>query len=137
MPATLTIHDQTASGHTINSVPIEFPSERITVRELIRERVYQEVQDYNRKTDPTFHGLVQPSGSEVVLDRHRRAAGYRRGKHENIDWHQQFALAQDAFTRNGFFILIDNHQAEELDQELVIGHGTEVTFVKLTPMVGG
>jgi hypothetical protein len=52
MPATLTIHDQTASGDTINSVPIEFPSERITVRELIRERVYQEVQDYNRKTDP-------------------------------------------------------------------------------------
>jgi hypothetical protein len=28
------------------------------VRDLIRERVYQEVQDYNRKSDPDFKFLI-------------------------------------------------------------------------------
>ena len=47
MSATLTIRDETAAGEPVHEFPLEFPSERITVRELIRERVYQEVTDYN------------------------------------------------------------------------------------------
>jgi hypothetical protein len=34
-------------------------------------------------------------------------------------------------------ILIDDKQADRLDQEFVIGHGTLVSFVKLTLLVGG
>jgi hypothetical protein len=136
MPATLTIRDETASGDTINSLPLEFPSERITVRDLIRERVYQEVQDYNRKSEPDFRGLIQPVGSERILNG-SRPDGYRRTEHKPIDWKEQFAKAIDAFGKNGFFILIDDRQAESLDQEVVIGRGTEVSFVQLMPMVGG
>jgi hypothetical protein len=38
---------------------------------------------------------------------------------------------------DGFFIMIDDKQAEDLDQELIIGRGTVVSFVRLTPPVGG
>jgi hypothetical protein len=131
MPATLLVRDQTASGDTIHSIPIEFPSERITVRELIRERIYQEVQDYNRKTEPAFRGLVQPSDAEMVLN------GYQRRAHKQIDWKVQFAKAEEAFTRNGFFILVDDRQAEELDEVVIIGRDTQVSFVRLMPLVGG
>lgn len=133
MGATLTIHDQTASGDTVHTIPIEFPSERITVRDLIRERIYQEVQDYNRKTEPTFYGLVQPADAERLLN----GAEYRRAAHRPIDWKLQFAKAIEAFSKNAFFILIDDQQAEELDQEVVIGRGTQISFVRLTPLVGG
>ena len=51
MSVTLTIRDETATGDICNETPLEFPSERITVRELIRERVYQEVQDFNLAQD--------------------------------------------------------------------------------------
>jgi len=34
-------------------------------------------------------------------------------------------------------VLIDNRQAEELDEEFVVGPTTAVSFVKLTPLVGG
>ena len=49
MPVTLTIRDETTSGDVYGERPLEFPTERITVRDLIRERVYQEVQDFNRQ----------------------------------------------------------------------------------------
>ncbi len=131
MSTTLTIRDETASGSTLQSFPLEFPSEQITVRELIRERVYQEVQDYNRREPEYFRGLVQPTDAEQTLN------GYRIRQTRQIDWKAQFDKACTAFETNGFFVLVDDKQAESLDEQLVIHHGTQVSFVKLTPLVGG
>ncbi len=46
---TITIHDQTTAGTTSNELTLDILTETLTVRELIRSRVYQEVQDFNRK----------------------------------------------------------------------------------------
>src|SRR5688500_10399333 len=64
MAATLTIRDETATGKNVGETVVEFLTERITVRELIRSRVYQEVQDYNLRQGDTFRGLVQPAGAQ-------------------------------------------------------------------------
>jgi hypothetical protein len=136
MPVTLTVRDETAAGDVYQEIPLEFPTERVTVRGLIRERVYQEVQDFNRRRDEqVFRGLVQPTDAERVLNGKRTE--YRMKAHRDIEWKAQFEKAVEAFERNGYFILIDDRQAESLDQEFVIGHGTLVSFVKLTPLVGG
>lgn len=136
MPVTLTIRDETTSGDVYDERPLEFPTERITVRELIRERVYQEVQDFNRKQgERVFRGPVQPSDAERVMN--GKHTEFRLKEHREIEWKPQFEKAIDAFGRNGFFILIDDRQAESLDQEFVIGHGSLVSFVRLTPLVGG
>jgi hypothetical protein len=131
MPATITVSDQTVTGSTTHSVTLEFPTERTTVRELIRSRVYQEVQDYNRSQPETFNGLVRPTDAEQALN------GYRLKKGRQIDWKEQYDKACDAFERNGFFILVDDRQAERLDEEIDIRHGTRVSFVRLVPLVGG
>jgi hypothetical protein len=131
MPATLTINDQTPSGKTTHSVTLEFPTERITVRELIRSRVYQEVQDYNQRMPETFRGLVRPTDAEQTLN------GFKLRKGREIDWKQQFEKACDGFKRNGFFILVDDRQVEDLDETVELRHGTEVSFVRLMPLVGG
>ena len=123
MSATLMIRDETAAGEPVHEFPLEFPSERITVRELIRERVYQEVSEYNfrsRREGGLFRGLVQPTDAD-----------------RDIDWEAQFARAIDAFGRNGFFILVDDRQAETLDETIVISPATQASFVKLMPLVGG
>jgi hypothetical protein len=115
---------------------LEFLSERITVRELLRERVHHEVREFNRHEDMVvFNGLVQPDATEQVLN--GRRPEYRLKKHRVIDWEAQFAHAMRAFEKNGFFVLIDDKQAESLDQEFVIGPATSVTFVKLVSLVGG
>jgi hypothetical protein len=131
MAATLTVRDETAGGKTVNELTLDILTENITVRELIRSRVYQEVQDYNRKGPEYFRGLVQPTGAEQTLN------GYKLKRQREIDWQKQFDLACAAFERNGFFILVDEHQAESLDEEIVLKAGTQVSFVKLTPLVGG
>jgi hypothetical protein len=136
MPVTLTIRDETTSGDVYDERPLEFPTERITVRELIRERVYQEVQDFNlRQGERVFRGLVQPTDAERILN--GRRPEYRLKEHRPIEWKPQFDKAVEAFEQMRFFILIDDRQAEGLDQEFVIGRGTVVSFVRLTPLVGG
>lgn len=135
MPVTITVRDETPAGKPVHERPLEIPTERITVRELIRERVYQEVQDFNRARDAKlFHGLVQPTDAEQVLNGAQVA--YRVSK-RMIDWKQQFDLATHAFQSNGFLILVGDRQAERLDDEFVVTAGTDVAFVKLTPLVGG
>jgi hypothetical protein len=98
--------------------------------------VYQEVQDFDRKKEEqVFRGLVQPTDTECVLNGSRPE--YRLTKHRQIEWKPQFEKAIDAFDRNQFLVLIDDKQADRLDQEVVIGSGTQVSFVKLTLLVGG
>jgi len=131
MSATLTIHDETTSGQKTNTFTLACLTERMTVRELIRARIYQEVQDYNQKEPEYFRGLVEPTNAERVLN------GYKLRKKRKLDWQEQFDRALEAFTRNGFFVLVGDKQAESLDQEFSIKVDTEVSFVKLVPLVGG
>ncbi len=131
MPATLTIHDETASGQKTNTFTLNCLTERITVRELIRARIYQEVQDYNQKQPQYFRGLVEPTDAERVLN------GYKLKARRKIDWQEQFQRALEAFERNGFFVLVGDKQSESLDQEFDVTVNTEVSFVKLVPLVGG
>lgn len=131
MPATLTVRDETTPGKADRTFTLEFPSERITVRELIRERVYQEVDDYNRRLPEVFKGLVQPTDAERDLN------GYRLKKPRRIDWKSQFEKAVEAFEHSRVLVLVDDRQAASLEDQVEIGRGTEVTFLRLTPLVGG
>ncbi len=128
---TITVRDETLTGQSIAEHPLELLTEHVTVRELIRSRVYQEVQDYNRRQPETFRGLVQPTDAEQTLN------GFRVRNHREIDWKEQFEKACDAFERNGFFVLIDDRQPDSLDEALTLGPDTRVSFVKLVPLVGG
>ena len=129
--ATLLIHDETTSGQKTNSFTLDCLTERMTVRELIRARIYQEVQDYNREQPEYFRGLVEPTQAERVLN------GYKLKAKRKIDWEEQFKRATEAFERNGFFILVGDRQAETLDEAFEVRVDTEVSFVKLLPLVGG
>ena len=127
----MTITDATPTGEELHTFTLDHLAERMTVREIIRARIWQEVSDYNQRLPQVFHGLVQPTNAERLLN------GARLSKPHPLDWEAQFRRACEAFESNGFFILIGNRQAESLDQEFHIGVETEVQFVKLTPLVGG
>lgn len=133
MPTTITVFDETTAGARSDGFELTFPTEEITVRELIRERVYQEVKDHNARiaSAPVFRGLVQPTEAEATLN------GYRLKKPRLIDWEPQFDQAIQAFERNGILVLVDDQQAESLEQRIQIGTSSSVTFLKLTPLVGG
>jgi hypothetical protein len=128
---TLTVHDATASGRKTNTFTLDCLTECMTVRELIRTRIYQEVRDYNRKEPEYFRGLVEPTDAECVLN------GYKLKAKRKIDWEEQYQQAIEAFERNRFFVLVGDKQATGLDEEFEVKVETEVSFVKLVPLVGG
>jgi hypothetical protein len=131
MGTVLTIHDETTSGQKTNTFTLDCLTEHMTVREVIRARIYQEVQDYNQKQPEYFRGLVQPTEAERALN------GFKLRVKRKIDWQEQYQRALEAFERNGFFVLVGDKQAESLDQEFDVKVDTEVSFVKLVPLVGG
>lgn len=128
---TLTVHDETASGEKTRSFTLENLTERLTVRDLIRARIYQEVQDHNRSGATLFRGLVQPSDTEKTLN------GFKFSRPRTLDWEEQYRHALDTFARNGFFVLVGDRQAESLDEEFTVSPETEVSSVRLVPLVGG
>jgi hypothetical protein len=129
MPATLTIRDESLAGQPLHEWALEVLTERLTVRELIRSRVYQEVQDHNRRRAGEFRGLVRPDDAERALNGPR--------PFRPVDWQKQFDRAVEAFEKNQVLILVNDRQAESLDEENAVGPGTAVTFLRLTMLVGG
>lgn len=45
--------------------------------------------------------------------------------------------ALEAFKQNQMIILIDDKQAESLEEEVFINANTDIRFMQLTPLVGG
>ncbi|MEW6302740.1 MAG: hypothetical protein AB1705_04670 [Verrucomicrobiota bacterium] len=131
MASTLTIYDETTSGQRTPAFTLECLTEKMTVRELIRRRIYQEVQDYNLKEPEYFRGLIEPTDAERTLN------GFKLRQRRQINWEEQYERALEAFQRNGFFVLVGNKQAESLDDEFQVKVDAEVSFVKLVPLVGG
>jgi hypothetical protein len=127
----LSVRDETATGRIINEISISISNELTTVKDLIEARVISEVETYNNKLPEVYRGLVQPRDSEVALN------GYKLKERKKVDAEKQVYTALDAFQQNGFFVLIDNKQAESLDEQLFLNNDTVVSFVKLTPLVGG
>jgi hypothetical protein len=131
MATTVTVRDESTSGKMLNEFVLDLLTEHITVRELIRSRVYQEVQDYNRRLPESVRGLVQPNDSEETVD------GFKLKKPREIEWKAQFDRALEAFESNRVLILVNDRQVESLDEKIVVSPNTSISFLKLTMLVGG
>ena len=131
MPVTLTIRDETTLDRNGHAFTLDLPAEQISVRELIRSRVYQEVQAYNSQQTEYFRGLVQPSEAEQTIN------GYKLRKGRQINGEAQFDKALQAFQRNGFLLLMDDRQLDDLDEIIELQPETKISFLKLIPLVGG
>ncbi|MET9493248.1 hypothetical protein [Streptomyces sp. NPDC006552] len=129
---TVTFVDETTSGDRGTAFGLEITEERLTARELIRRRVFQEVAEFHARSAPqVFQGLVQPEDTERVLN------GYALRTARRIDPEAQTRRALAAFAGNGFLVLVGDRQVTDPDEEIELPLGVEVTFLKLVPLVGG
>lgn len=126
--STVIFLDETTGGPRADGCALEIFEERLTLRELIRRRVYQEVAEFNANPLGRFRGLVQPGATERALNGDRT---------RHIDWQRQYEAAIEAFGRNGFVVLVGDRQITDLDAEVDLGRDIEITFLKLVPLVGG
>jgi hypothetical protein len=111
---TITLHDETTAGTTAATpLTLHLLSESISVRELIRSRVYQEVDDFNRKQRTNAQTLPRPRPTHAE----RKLNGqYKLKSPRQIDWKAQFEKAYDTFEQNCILNLIDKQQAPDIDR---------------------
>lgn len=127
----IVISDELLNGKVTNQFEISLETNTITVRDLISKRVSVEIENYNKKLPEYFNGLVEPKEAERTLN------GYKLKLKQLIDVEKQVYIALDAFQKNGFFVLVDNQQLEELDQVVNLQNTSKISFIKLTPLIGG
>ena len=129
MPLAISLHDETTTGESRSAGTFQFDTAKLTLRELIRLRVRQEVARFNAADYEMFQGLVQPEESERVLN------GVRI--RPVLDCDKQFAKAVAAFKGNGFLVLVDDRQIMDLDETLQLTAQSKITFLRLVPLIGG
>ena len=130
-PINISIRDENFSGKVLQEVLVGFKSEVVTIKEIIEARVRQEVESYNKKLPEYYRGLIEPTDAEKTIN------GFKLRNKKPIDEEKQVYVALDAFQKNGFFVLVDNLQATDMEQKIPLTGDTQISFVKLTPLVGG
>lgn len=129
MVRTLTVRDASTTGETLRELELRFPAEQITVRELLRSRVHQQVKDHNARSAQGAAAGVRPTVEEAQL---RTGAQQRM-----LSWQAEFERALQAFAQTRIILLVEGRQLLELDEVLELRSNTEVTFLQLVPLAGG
>jgi hypothetical protein len=130
---TITVRDRAASGKPFHEIALTFNANEVKLREIIAERIRMEIDQYERKVATSFaNNLVRPTDAEACLD---QTTGERPRRRINAE--EQIATAFQAFERNGFFVLVGDGQVTNLDDPVSLTGNPEISFIKLTPLVGG
>lgn len=129
-------------GKTYDVGELRFPKPIITVRELIGVRVDLELEaQRDREADARKRAMPGISGRELRLNGPEKVLrpsvfqACRNG--EPLARDRMIEAAEQGFLRNRFFILLDDRQAEHLDDQLELDKTGNVTFLLLTPLQGG
>lgn len=130
MPLAVSILDETTTGERRSAGALQCDTATLTLREIIRLRVKQEVERFNATEHEVFQGLIQPEETERILN------GVPEGR-TVLDWEKQYAKAILAFKGNGFLLFVDDRQAADLDEAINLTAQTRITFLKLVPLQGG
>lgn len=129
---TVAIRDESIPRSDVVETLLAVSCSKLSARDLISERVRMEIDNRALSNDGgAALPLVEATLREKLLNGTKR----KRVGHVNIDAEIDAALS--AFESNKFILLVDDHQIEALETQIELNPQTIVTFLKLTPMVGG
>lgn len=127
-PVTVTIKDVTGAGKVTGTITIEGIDSHITLRDLIRTRVREEVARYNANLTGIFRGLVMPNGAQPA------PGGFRIPAGREVDWEQQADRTLDAWAHGGFSVRV-GRWISLLDEVLELTAESDIRFVRLVRLV--
>ena len=129
MRSTVLITDANKYGEIQHQDVFVFWKDRLTIAELIQERVCQEVEMYNQLKPAHYTGLVQPYTSKRNRNEQRLP--------KRLDMEKQCTIALQAFQNNGLSILVNEEPVAGLDTEIQLNYDTEIAFMTYVPLIGG
>jgi|SRR5579871_1123521 len=145
MATELMTYDETMSGQRVAGATLNLPATHTTLRDLIRARVYEETKAYNRRVQERADSLKQRAAIKVQAGQAELVLNAAQADHKSpvlipvkfLDWQEQAERALLDFQRNRYFVLVGDRQIEELEDEIELLPGAEVTFLRLIPLAGG
>jgi hypothetical protein len=145
MQATLTVTAKVI-GRTRPPYPdwaVPFPpdlslsGDSLTLRDLITRIVRQEVEAYNtRQEERRLTRVLSQAQIEQAVASGKVDLGGRDLQHEAKP-DEAVGTALLAFEDGFYFVFVDGTQQKSLDQQVFVRPGSQVTFVRLIPLVGG
>jgi hypothetical protein len=123
-------------------VDLRLVSEKVSPREIIRQRVFAEVAEINEQRIANAKAHLRTRSFLIQVEDNSPEARLNlplpgRPRSSLLDAETEFAKALKGFTSNRFIMLFDDRQVDGLEDDLTVMPGSEVTFVHLTPLKGG
>jgi hypothetical protein len=128
------IKDETLFGLVTQEQQLIIPKETLTLRDIITARVEEEVRKHNDKVADRYQFLIDLAPAEKRLN---KGLGSKLKQRKLIDSTDPINKAIHAFRSNAFFVLVGDRQLEKLDEEIPAERDLEVSFIKLTQLIGG
>ena len=113
--------------HTVQT-HLTLSVERLRVRELIAQKVQQEIVEYTAQQRPGLSGEYLSPEALIRAEAHSFVPGEAR---------LEVTRAQQAFARRDYMIVIDNRRVFDSDEMLSLRPGSRIEFIKILPLVGG
>lgn len=130
----ITFLDETATGQVLHSWDVSVENETMTLQELIMLRVKEEIRRRTEASATMYFNIYQElTEAEQKLN----PLKHDKIKREAPDPEAYGYRALDAFKRNAFFVLIGNKQVDNLQEVIDLRRENPISFVRLTPLVGG
>ena len=132
MQRSITIADETATGEILDRILIELQGWDVPLRELIKSRVRSEILRFKQNNGDEYKGLVAKqlgNGSPTL--------SWKVPDDFAIDEVEECQRAEEAFLRNGFMVIVEGKQVEDLDQILRLSPTSTIRFVRLIALQGG
>lgn len=134
----------TTSEEQPSNVGIDLLNDSLTVEELISLTVEEQVRDL------LIHRKLDAEKARQILQRQylteadvREQSMHGAVKHPTekpqkaIDTQMEIMKALKGFEQGAYIIVVDGKQVEKLDEVVTLLVQSKVTFVRLTPLVGG
>lgn len=127
------VQEQTFSGKVLDEILLDIQKEKVTVAELISLRVAHEVSKFNETLSKENKGFAHEVEAKLNTQAHKSSIAQRK----LVDIEKETYRALEAFRQNQVFITVDKRQVESLSEEIILAQDSEVSFIQLTPLVGG
>jgi len=125
-------------------VAFDLLNETLTIRELIahtvEEQIYELQIQQHIDTQAVQNILNRQYMTNAEIQAQAKMGAVKMPEPldiPKIDVSRQIRKATEAFEKGVYVIVIDGEQAEALDQTVMLRPTSKITFLRLTPLVGG
>lgn len=134
-----------AAGPGLAPVQLQWATERVSVRELIRRAVAAQI-DALLLQQRAEAGLVQLALARQYLTAKDVAVQAEAGRIRLptaaksppvLDVEAEIRKALHGFEQRAFRVLVDGETLDSLEDELVVAQASKIVFLRLMPLVGG